>query len=306
MNNKEIYEQLKNIIPKDNIKQNEPMSKHTTFKIGGPADFYIKVYNIDELKKILEFTNNNNIPLIILGNGSNILVKDSGISGIVLKLEMKQVEINHLENGKEEVKVQSGVPMGYLAQILLKNEISGFENLSGIPGTVGGAVLMNAGCYGKEMKDIVSEVVTMDYNGNIHKFSNKESNFKYRKSKFSDGKYIILGASLILESGKKEDIQNKMNEYLKNRKDKQPIEFPSAGSTFKRGTNFITAALIDQAGLKEYVIGGAQVSGKHAGFIINNNDATAQDVLDLVKYVQEKVYEKFGKKIELEIKVLGK
>ena len=164
---------------------------------------------------------------------------------------------------------------------------------------------MNAGAHGKEMKDIVTEVTTIDYDGNMHIFTKEQSKFEYRHSKFSDNEYIILQVKLLLEKGKKEEIKSKMDEYAKYRKEKQPIEYPSAGSTFKRGTDFITAKLIDEAGLKGYSIGGAKISEKHAGFIINTGNATAQDVLDLVKYVTDKVYEKFAKKIELEIKVLG-
>ena len=196
------------------------------------------------------------------------------------------------------------MPIGFLAQKFLKEEITGFEELSGIPGTIGGAILMNAGAHGKEIKDIVTEVTAMDYNGKIFNFTNEEAEFTYRHSKFSNGEYIILQAKMLLQKGSKEEIKAKMDEYAQYRKEKQPIEYPSAGSTFKRGTDFITAKLIDEAGLKGYSIGGAKVSEKHAGFIINTGDATAKDVLDLARYVTDKVYEKFGKKIEFEIKIL--
>ena len=164
---------------------------------------------------------------------------------------------------------------------------------------------MNAGAHGKEMKDIVTEITAIDYSGNIHIFTNEEAKFEYRNSIFSTGEYIILQVKLLLKKGNKEEIKLKMNEYAQYRKEKQPIEYPSAGSTFKRGTDFVTAKLIDEAGLKGYSIGGAKVSEKHAGFIINTGNATAKDIIELIKYVQDKVYEKFGKKIELEIKILG-
>lgn len=305
MENREILENLKNIIPEEKIKQNEPMKDHTSFKIGGPAEFFIKVNSIEELKNILEFCKINKVFLTVIGNGSNLLVTDKGIKGIVIKLELKKIEIKSLEE-KIEITVDSGVQLGLLAQKLLKEEISGFEELSGIPGTIGGAIIMNAGAHGKEMKDIVTEVIAIDYNGNIHKFTNQESEFAYRHSKFSNEEYIILQAKLLLEKGNKEKIKEKMNEYAQYRKEKQPIEYPSAGSTFKRGEDFITAKLIDEAGLKGYSIGDAQISEKHAGFIINKGNAKAQDVIDLVKYTTDKVYERFGKKIELEIKILGK
>ena len=304
MENKEILENLEKIITKERIKQNEPMSKHTSFKIGGPAEFYIKITSIEELQKILEFAKKEKIKITILGNGSNVLVADKGIQGIVIRTNLKEIKIENKEQNKVEITTDDAVPIGFLAQKLLKEEISGFEEISGIPGTIGGAILMNAGAHGKEMKDIVTEITAIDYDGKLHKFTNEEAKFTYRHSKFSDGKYIILQAKMLLEKGNEKDIKSKMDEYAQFRKDKQPIEYPSAGSTFKRGTDFITAKLIDDAGLKGYSIGGAKVSEKHAGFIINTGDATAQDVLDLAKYVTDKVYEKFGKKIEFEIKVL--
>ena len=305
LDNKEILNNLEKIISKEKIKQNEPMKEHTSLKIGGPAEFFVKVNSVEELKKILQFSKINKIPLTVVGNGSNLLVVDKGIKGIVIKTELKQIQIEKINEETVEVTVDDGVQLGFLAQKLLKEEITGFEELSGIPGTIGGAVVMNAGAHGKEMKDVVTEVTAIDYDGNMSIFTNEQSKFRYRHSKFSDGEYIILQVKLLLEKGKKEEIKSKMEEYAQYRKEKQPIEYPSAGSTFKRGTDFITAKLIDEAGLKGYSIGGAKISEKHAGFVINTGNATAQDVLDLVKYVTGKVYEKFGKKIELEVKILG-
>lgn len=305
MENKEILENLEKIITKERIKQNEPMSKHTSFKIGGPAEFFIKILSIEELQKILEFAKKEKIKIIILGNGSNILVADKGIQGIVIKTNLKEITIKNKKQNKVEITTDDAVPIGMLAQKLLKQEITGFEEISGIPGTIGGAILMNAGAHGKEMKDIITEITAIDYNGQLHTFTNEQAEFTYRNSIFSSGKYIILQAKMMLEKGNTNDIKAKMDEYAQYRKDKQPIEYPSAGSTFKRGNNFITAKLIDEAGLKGYSIGGAKISEKHAGFIINTGGATAQNVLDLAKYVTDKVYEKFGKKIEFEIKVLG-
>lgn len=304
MENKQILENLEKIISKERIKQNEPMKNHTSFKIGGPAEFYIKITSIKELQKILEFAKKEKIKITILGNGSNVLVSDSGIKGIVIRTNLKEIKIEQKEQNKIEITVDDATPIGFLAQKLLKEEITGFEEISGIPGTIGGAILMNAGAHGKEMKDIVTEITAIDYNGKIHKFTNEQAKFTYRNSIFSSGKYIILQAKIILEKGNAKEIKAKMDEYAQFRKEKQPIEYPSAGSTFKRGIDFITAKLIDDAGLKGYTIGGAKVSEKHAGFIINTGNATAQDVLDLAKYVTDKVYEKFGKKIEFEIKIV--
>ena len=304
MESAEIVKSLENIISKDLIKTNEPMKNHTSFKIGGPAEIYIKITSIEELQNVLAFAKKENIKITILGNGSNVLVSDKGIKGIVIRTNLKEINIENKDSENVEVTVNDAVPIGFLAQKFLKEKITGFEELSGIPGTIGGAILMNAGAHGKEIKDIVTEVTAMDYNGKIFNFTNEEAEFTYRHSKFSNSEYIILQAKMLLKKGNREEIKAKMDEYAQYRKEKQPIEYPSAGSTFKRGTDFITAKLIDEAGLKGYSMGGAKVSEKHAGFIINTGDATAKDVLDLAKYVTDKVYEKFGKKIEFEIKIL--
>lgn len=302
LNIEEILEKSK--LNKENLYYDEPMAKHTSFKIGGPADVFIKVDNIEELKEILDLSKKNQIPLTIIGNGSNLLVTDKGIRGIIAKLNLKDIEIKN-ENNKQIIKVEAGVPVGLLAQKLLKEEITGFEELSGIPGTIGGAVIMNAGAHGKELKDILKKVTAMDYNGNIHEFTNEECLFSYRNSRFQKEKYIILQATLELEKGNSTEIKEKMDEYMQFRKEKQPIEYPNAGSTFKRGEDFVTAKLIDEAGLKGYKVGGAQVSEKHAGFIVNVDNATAKDVIELTDYIKEKIEEKFGKKINLEIQIIG-
>ena len=304
MDIEKIIEKSNLKIKKENMLFKEPMKKHTAFKIGGPADTFIKVDSIEDLKEILKLSKNNNIPINIIGNGSNLLVTDKGIRGIVLKIDLKNLEIKEKDN-KIEIVADSGVPLGLLAQKLLKEEITGFEELSGIPGTIGGAVIMNAGAHGKELKDILKKVTAMDYNGNIHEFTNEECLFSYRNSRFQKEKYIILQATLELEKGNSTEIKEKMDEYMQFRKEKQPIEYPNAGSTFKRGKDFVTAKLIDEAGLKGYKVGGAQVSKKHAGFIVNVDNATAKDVIELTDYIKEKIEEKFGKKINLEIQIIG-
>ena len=304
MNIKEILANSK--LNKENLYYNEPMKKHTSFKIGGPADVFAKINTIEELKELLSIADKNKIPLTVIGNGSNILVTDKGIKGIVAKLNLKEIEIKkNLKENKIIVEVDSGVSLGFLSQKLLKEEISGFEELSGIPGTIGGAIIMNAGAHGKEMKDIITEIIAMDYSGKLHKFTKDECEFGYRQSIFQKENYIILHATLSLENGKTQQIKEKMDTYMQYRKEKQPIEYPNAGSTFKRGEDYITAKLIDEAQLKGYKIGGAEVSKKHAGFIINTGNATAKDVIDLTNYITEQIYKKFGKKINLEIKILG-
>lgn len=295
-----ILEEIQKIVSKDKIFTNEPMSKHTSFKIGGPAEIFVKINNVEELKLIIKISKQAEVPITVVGNGSNLLVSDDGIRGIVLKIEFDKIEIE--ESGK--LKVGSGVKLAFLAQKCLKEKLEGFEFASGIPGTIGGAIRMNAGAHGSEMKDIVKKITCMTRDGKIQVISNEEAKFEYRNSIFSQNAYIILEAEIQLRKGNPEEIRSKMDEYATYRKEKQPIEYPSAGSTFKRGNDFITAKLIDECGLKGYQIGGAQVSEKHAGFIINKENATAEDVKQLMKYVEEQVYNKFGKKIEPEIEII--
>lgn len=306
MNKEEIYNYCVEKLKCSDIKKDEPMSKHTTFKIGGNAEIFIKISNIEELKLILKFIKENKINLTIIGNGSNILVKDKGIRGIVLKPDFKNIKIEKIDNKKAKVYAGAGVSLGMLAQKLLKECISGFEFASGIPGTIGGAVRMNAGAYGGEFKDIVVSTKCIDEDGNIITLDNNQQEFSYRHSTFMSKRLIILETTLLLNlENNSEEIAKKMNEYLESRKSKQPINMPNAGSTFKRGEDYITAKLIDECGLKGFSIGGAQISNIHAGFIVNKGNATAEDVLNLIEYVKKKVYEKFNKEIKLEIEVLG-
>lgn len=282
----------------------EPMKKHTSFKIGGTADYFFKATTLEELQNIIKFAKIKELPITIIGNGSNLLVTDKGIRGLVIKIDIKKLKIEK----KDEfavIEVGAGNKLMALATKMKDEELSGLEGLSGIPGSVGGAIVMNAGAYGKEMKDVVLSTTCMDKNGKLYIFSNEEQEFSYRNSIFQKKDYIIIETKLKLEYGKKDEIQKKMEEYFKSRKEKQPIEYPSAGSSFKRQEGIITAKLIDDVGLKGYKIGGAQVSEKHAGFIVNYNNATATDVINLINYIKEKVYSKYGIKIEEEIKIIG-
>ena len=290
-------------IPNENIYLNEPMKKHTSFKIGGPAECFIKIKTIEQLNEVLKYVKKENVKLTVIGNGSNILVSDKGIDGIVIKIEIEKIQ-QEIQNGKIILTVGSGIKLGALAQKLLKEEIAGFEFASGIPGTIGGAIRMNAGAHGSEMKDIIKTVTYMDRDGKIYRITNEQAKFEDRKSLFTTKNYIILETEIQLAKGNLKEIKEKMTEYANYRKERQPIEYPSAGSTFKRGEDFITAKLIDECGLKGYQIGGAQISEKHAGFIINKDNATAEDVLKLIKYTEEQVYNKFGKKIEQEIEII--
>ena len=296
----DIYHQLlENNIKKENILLKEPMSKHTSLKIGGNADFFIKAYSTQEIKTVLKISKENHIPLFVLGNGTNLLVKDEGYRGIILQIKMEQINIEDTQ-----VIVESGAKNSVLAQKLAENGLTGFEFASGIPGTIGGAIKMNAGAYGSEIKELVQEVTYLAEDGTMHTISNEECKFEYRHSIFFQEKAIILQAKLKFTHGNKEEIQSKMKELQKQRKEKQPLEYPNAGSTFKRGENFITAKLIDDCGLKGYQIGGAQVSNKHAGFIVNKEHATAKDVLELIEYVQKIVKDKTGNEVKLEIQIL--
>ncbi len=297
-------EELEKIIPKENIKYNEPMSKHTSFKTGGKADYYITAKTEEQIKKVLEYAKSKNINIYIMGNGSNLLVSDQGYRGIILKIGLDNIKIEEKED-KIIVTAGAGTKIMGLGQILKQKAITGFEELSGIPGTIGGANRMNAGAYGKEIKDIIIETKCINKEGKIITFSKEEQDLVYRGSIFKNNEYIILETKLCLKKGNIRDIQNKMEEFLAQRNDKQPTQYPSAGSTFKRGDGYITAKLIDECGLKGYTIGGAQISEKHAGFIINKGNATSKDILELIKYTKKRVYEKFNIKIEEEIEIIG-
>ena len=323
MSIKEMIEKSNLKIDKEKILYDEPMKKYTTFKVGGPAECLIKISSKKDLKKILKFANENNIQITVLGNGSNVLVQDKGIKGITLIIKIEKIEIeNHAENlnnnkgkNKEEnsgnnnakvkIKLGAGEKIAKVGIKFSKEGLTGFEEISGIPGTIGGAVRMNAGANGREMKDIVKAVKCLDYHGNEKTFANEEMNFGYRTSILKTEKYIATEVEIELDKGNSEEIKEKMDMYKEKRKNSQPLEYPSAGSTFKRGEDFITAKLIDEAGLKGTKVGDAEVSTKHGGFIINKGNATASDILELVQIIKNKIYEKYQKKIELEVEVLG-
>ena len=299
-----IYNDLKKAIKETNILKDEPMSKHTSFKTGGLADIFVKVETEEELKYILEYTKINNIPLTIVGNGTNLLVRDKGIRGIVIQLKMQEILVEETEN---EVIITAGVgvPITKLSRLAKEHKAQGLEFAVGIPGTVGGAIKMNAGAYGTEMKDVVISTKYIDLDGNIKILNNNEHRFSYRNSIFSKINGIILETVIKLQKGNLEEIEFKMQENMNSRKEKQPIDKPNAGSTFKRGEGFITAKLIDECGLKGYKIGDAEVSTKHSGFVVNNGNATSKDILDLIEYIKKEVYKKFKVEIEPEIQIVG-
>lgn len=269
-------------------------------KYGGTADIFVKVKDTEELKFLLKLAKEHNVQVTVIGNGSNVLVRDKGIRGIVVK-----IDFNNIEKENETLSAGAGALLSKIARVALENELAGFEFASGIPGNLGGAVYMNAGAYGSQIGDKIIETTYIDENQEIRTLNKDSQEFSYRKSIFQKHNFIILSCKIQLEKGNKEEIKNKMEEYSKSRKEKQPLNMPNAGSIFKRGDGYITAKLIDECGLKGYSIGDAEVSKLHAGFIVNKGKATAQNVLDLIKYIQEKVKEKFDIDIETEIKILG-
>lgn len=285
------------------VSVNEPMSRHTTFKIGGPAELMIEPGSPRQLLAVVRQLKKFDIPYFVMGNGSNLLVGDKGIKGAVIKISnsMSACEVNDCT-----IDAQSGIKLSRIANTALNNSLSGLEFASGIPGTLGGAVFMNAGAYGEEMKDIISEVTYIDTEKEeIVTIAGNMCKFGYRKSIFSESNSIVTGAKLTLTEANAEDVKSKMNELTKRRCEKQPLDKPSAGSTFKRPEGYFAGALIQDSGLKGCRVGGAEVSQKHSGFIINVDKATAEDVRGLIKKVQDEVYSKFGVKMEPEVRFVG-
>lgn len=292
---------LKTLTNEKNIHVNEPMSKHTTFKIGGTADFYVCPETKNQLKDIIERLKKESLPFIVIGNGSNLLVSDKGIEGAVISTE-KLTGINISGNS---IYSDAGVKLSALASEATKSSLSGLEFAAGIPGTVGGGIFMNAGAYDGEIKNIV-EFVRVLRNGQIIDLTPDLCFFGYRSSIFQSNGDIILGASFLLTPGDREEITAKIFELNSRRKLKQPLEFPSAGSAFKRPEGYFAGKLIEDSGLRGFSIGGAQVSEKHCGFIINKGGATASDVTELIKYIKTSVYIRYGVKLQEEIKVIGR
>ncbi len=287
--------ELKSITNEENIFVNEPMKKHTTFKTGGNADFLVTPSSKEEIKRLLAL----DVPKTVIGNGSNLLVKDGGIRGLVIKLSKN----NNYKVYDDVIEADSGIYIAKLSQIALSHKLKGLEFACGIPGTLGGAVYMNASAYGGEMANVVFETDFLKDDGEILEITNHE--FGYRKSVFQNMNGIILSSKLKLEIGNEEEIKSKMEEYKKSRNAKQPVNFPSAGSTFKRPEGYFAGKLIEDAGLKGYKIGGAEVSTLHAGFVINANNATSKDILNLISYIQETVNKKFNVELETEVKIIG-
>lgn len=301
MNKSEIIFNLAEILGCE-ARQNEPMSKHTSFKIGGNADAYIKVNNLSKLSTILKECQDSNVDYMLLGNGSNLLVSDEGIRGAVLRLDGDFRKITLVDD--TTIFCGAGATLAYLCKFALNCGLSGLEFAWGIPGTVGGAVFMNAGAYDGEMKDVVHSVSHISPCGEIGRIEKDDLNFGYRTSVYRKNNMIITGVTLKLKKGNPDEIRAKMDDYMSRRSTKQPLEYPSAGSVFKRPEGNFAGALIEQCGLKGKLCGGAQVSEKHAGFIINKSNATAKDVRDLISQIQKTVSDKTGYNLECELIIL--
>ena len=283
--------------------EQEELSKHTSFKIGGPAEIFAKPASTEQVALIVDFCRKNEIPLLPLGKGSNVLAPDNGIEGVTMYFGSDFGKISLLDD--ETIYCEAGASLSALCKFALENELTGLEFAYGIPGSVGGAVFMNAGAYGGEIKDVIVFADHVDKEGKTGRFTGEELEMSYRHSVYSGKEYFITGAAFKLQKGDRTEIKAKMDDLLGRRFDKQPMDKPSAGSTFKRPEGAFASALIDQCGLKGYRIGGAEVSTKHAGFVVNIGGATAEDVLQLSGYIQEKVKNDTGFFIEPEIEILG-
>lgn len=290
------------IVPESAIRLDEPMARHTTFAIGGPADVYVEPQTEAELAAVLRLTQSENLPLTILGGGSNVLVRDGGIRGITIGLGRMTKPFYCEEN---RIVAAGGVRMMQVSRMGLEHSLTGLEFAVGIPGTIGGAVWMNAGAYGGEMMQIVDSVSTVTREGERRVYTREELNFGYRQSVFQETGDIVTEVHLRLQKGKQEKIAADMDEYTQRRRSKQPLTLPSAGSTFKRPPGYYAGTLIDQTGLKGLAIGGAQVSTLHAGFVVNTGQATARDVLQLISEVQRRVFELHGVQLDPEVRILG-
>lgn len=297
-----IIERFSNLLGNEKVRINEPMNRHTTFRIGGPADYFLLPSSSEEVKGILEICKEESLQYFILGNGSNLLVSDEGYRGVIIQIYRNY---GGLTVEGTEIRAGAGVLLSQIAAAARNESLTGFEFAGGIPGTLGGAVVMNAGAYGGELKDVLKEAVVMDREGNIFTVPVEKLAMGYRTSLVKTAGYLVLEVVISLKKGSQEEIRDTMKDLADRRISKQPLEYPSAGSTFKRPEGYFAGKLIMDAGLRGYQVGGAQVSEKHCGFVINKGNATAADVCRLMADVQAKVQEQFGVTLEPEVKFLG-
>lgn len=297
----EFLSRLGEVLREEQVLPNEPMKEHVTFRVGGEADYFLLPETQEEVRKTLNLCREFGIPYYILGNGSNLLVSDRGYRGAVVSLKnMKEIRVE-----KERIHAQAGALLSKVAVTAWKHSLSGFEFAEGIPGTIGGACVMNAGAYGGELKDVLESATVLTGEGEILCLSKEEMELGYRTSVVSKKGYVALSVTLKLEEGNPEEIGERMADFKHRRVTKQPLEYPSAGSTFKRPEGYFAGKLIQDTGLRGFSFGGAQVSEKHCGFVINTGNATAEEVYTLIGQVSDRVYEKFGVRLEPEVKRLG-
>ncbi len=299
---KKIYHKLVQIVGEERVRTDEPMKSHTTFRVGGPADLFVTPETSEEVRAVVDMCRSEEIDCHIIGNGSNLLVSDRGVRGVVVQIAKV---MNKIESNGEQIRAQAGALLSEVAAHALKDGLAGFEFAAGIPGTLGGACVMNAGAYGGEMKDVLYEVTVLTPQGEFRILKEDELELGYRTSVIARKGYIVLEAVIRLKKGDEEEIRRQMEDLRDRRISKQPLEYPSAGSTFKRPEGYFAGKLIQDAGLRGYTFGGAQVSEKHCGFVINRGDATAAEVAELMRRVADKVEEQFKVRLEPEVKRLG-
>lgn len=298
----EFYKLLGEFYNEEDITVDSPMSEHIYFRVGGPADILVTPVNEEQVVNTLKLCREYNVPYFILGNGSNILVKDGGISGVVIKFN----KLNKVTSEGNCVTAQSGALLKDVSKAALENNLRGFEFACGIPGSIGGAVFMNAGAYDGEMAHVIKAARVIDENCNIKDLTKEELELGYRSSLVMKKGYVVIEATVELESGEYTSIKDKIEDLTNKRESKQPLEYPSAGSTFKRPEGYFAGKLIQDSGLKGFSIGGAAVSEKHSGFVINKGGATAKDVLDVIAHVQKTVKENFGVDLHTEVRIIGR
>lgn len=297
-----VVEALQKFVPVENIRLQEPMAGHTTFRIGGPADCFLQIENEEQLKRVQRYLNVVEVPYFVLGNGSNLLVNDNGYRGIILQIGPKMSEI--AVKG-ECIVAKAGALLSQVARVAMEYGLTGLEFASGIPGTVGGGVMMNAGAYDGEMSQVVTQVRVISRDGETMELDRDTMEFGYRTSTIRNNSFIVTEVTLELQRGDREAIKAKMEELMARRREKQPLEYPSAGSTFKRPEGYFAGKLIADAGMRGFQSGGARVSDKHCGFVVNTGNATAQDVRDVVSEIQKRVKDKFRVDLETEVVFLG-
>lgn len=297
-----MYIRILEIIPEERLRWQEPLSAHTTFKVGGPADLMVFPQSVEEIQQLVRTCRKDSIPYMVIGLGSNLLVRDKGFRGVIIKIGHA---LKGLYISEDEIMAEAGIRLSELSKKAAAHCLSGLEFAEGIPGSVGGAVVMNAGAYDGEMSQVLTAVSAIDRSGDLHTFTPEEMAFGYRSSIFQKGDWIVVSALMKLSPGKREDIEAKMREYARLRREKQPLYMPSAGSIFKRPPGVYVGPLLEKMGLKGFKIGDAQVSTKHAGFIVNCGQATAQNIIDLIQHIQHRALEEYNIVLEPEVRIIG-